>query len=141
MNEDEQEESNSDFDPVLMEEYLEGLYRPGCYAEGELLCLDLMEELDQDWEPARLYLLLYLAAQDAEEEVAQMVDELEDDSLFEALRLLTFGADTETEELLYEDILSCIESRGLGDDLQKFLSNEVAPMARQDISSSLASWV
>lgn len=138
MNDDDQEDMG--FDPALTEEHLEALYRPGCYAEGEQLCLDLMEELDYDWEPARLYLLLYLAAQDAEEEALQMVDDLADDSLFEALRLLTFGADTETEELVYEDILACVESRELGEDLQKFLSNEVEPMARQDISSSLASW-
>ena len=129
-----------EFDPDLMEERLEALYRPGCYAEGEQLCLELMEDLDEDWEPARLYLLLYLAAQDAEEEAFQLVDDLADNSLFEALRLLTFGADTETEELIYSDILACVESRGLGDDLEKFLSNEVEPMARQDISSTLASW-
>jgi hypothetical protein len=138
MTDDEEEEI--DFNPALMEETLEGLYRPGCYAEGEQLCLDLLEELDEDWEPARLYLLLFLAAQDAEDEALQMVDELADNSLFEALRHLTFGADTETEELIYEDILNCVDSRGLGDDLKKFLSNEVEPMARQDITSTLASW-
>lgn len=134
------EEEDLEFDEEEMEQILEGLYRPGAYAEGEQLCLEILEDLAPEWEPARLFLLLNLAAQDAEEEALQMVDELSDESLFEALRHLTFGADTETEELIYKDVMACIKSRGLKEDLQKFFSTEVATLGRTDIGSALASW-
>lgn len=134
------EEDELDFNEEEMEQVLEGLYRPGAYADGEQLCLEILEDLAPDWEPARLFLLLNLAAQDAEEEALQMVDELSDESLFEALRHLTFGADTETEELIYLDIMACIKSRGLKEDLEKFFNTEVATLARTDIGAALASW-
>lgn len=128
------------FNEAEMEEHLEALYRPDCYAEGEQLCLELLEDVAPDWEPARLFLLLFLAAQDAEEEALHMVDELDDESLFRALRHLAFGADTETEDLIYSDIIACAKSRGLDQQLEDFFSTFEKPMARQDVSANLSSW-
>lgn len=127
-------ESGSGFNESEAEEILEGLYRPGCYEEGERLCFEIMEEVSPDWEPAKLYLLLFLAAQDLEDEALQSVDDLSSDSLFEALKHLAFGAGTETEELLYEDIVACLRSRGLEEQLDYFFSLVEKPPIRPDPS-------
>lgn len=134
------DEVEVEFDEAETEEILEGLYRPGAYHEGEVLCLEILEEIAPDWEPARLYLLLNLAALDAEEEALQMVDELADDSLFEALRHLTFGADTVAEELVFQDIIACARSRGLGDRVDEYFATRDKALGRQDIRSTLAAW-
>lgn len=109
-------------DPV--EEILESLYRPGAYREGEAICIEILEELDPDWEPAKIFLLLNLAAQNFEEEALEMLDELADNSLFEALRLVVFGEGTDAEVMIYEDIIACAEARGLDDQLQTFFNSD-----------------
>jgi len=81
-----------------------------------------------------------LAAQDLLEEALESLDELETESLFEALRHLAFGAGTEAEEAVYEDIITCIQSRGFDRELDAFFSEVERPMARPDINSSLSSW-
>lgn len=121
-------------------EALEALYRPGFYAEGEALCLEILEELAPEWEPARLFLLLNLAAQNLPEDALEMVDELDDDSIFEALRHLTFGAGTPAESLVYDDLLECARERGLSQELTDFFAQVEKPMARQDLFSSLQTW-
>lgn len=113
-----------------MEAILESLYSPGCYEHGEGLCLDIMEEIDPDWEPARLFLMLNLAAMDQEEEALEMVDELSDSALLRALRELAFGAGTEAEESLYEDIILCAQERGLEPQLEKFFETREQPWER-----------
>lgn len=129
-----------EFDEIEMEERLEALYQPGCYQEGEDLCLEILEEFDPDWAPARLYLLLFLAAQDVAEDALEMIDELESESLFEALLHLTFGAGTETEELVYQDIIISAEARGLKDKLESFFSLMEAPIGRRGISALMSAW-
>ncbi len=116
------------------EEHLESLYRPGCYEQGERLCLEILEEHALDWEPAKLYLLLFWAAQDFEEEALQWVDELKSESLFEALKHLAFGAGTDTEEFLYEDIVACLRSRGLNEQVSYFFHSVERPPYRPDPS-------
>lgn len=128
------------FDQAEMEECLNGLYRPDAYAEGEALCIEILEDVDPEWEPATLYLMLFLAAQDAEEDALQLVDELSDESLFEALTHLTFGAGTVAEEVLYEEIKACALERGLEEELEEYFSTVVKAIPRQDISSALSSW-
>lgn len=137
---EDDEENVEDFNEAEMEELLEALYRPECYEEGEALCLEILEEVDSDWQPAKLYLLLNLAALDEEEEALQMIDELESDYLFDALKQLAFGAGTDTEAMVYEDIIACARERGLNEDIDRFFSTEDQPLARQDINSSLAAW-
>lgn len=140
VEEEEFEDIDGDLDEKLILEQLDALYRPGDYAEGESLCLEILEEIDPDWEPARLYLLLYLAAQDVEEDALQLVDDLSSESLFEALKQLTFGAGTEAEELIYEDIMACLKSRGEEKELEEYFSTPEKPWARQDIQSTLSTW-
>ena len=137
---EEGEEDLEEFNRAETEELLDALYRPDCYEEGEALCLEILEEIDPDWQPAKLYLLLNLAAQDVEEEALQMIDELESDYLFDALRQLAFGAGTDTEAMVYEDIVACALERGLEQDMERFFDTEDQPLARQDIASSLAAW-
>lgn len=138
------EEFDDEEDDLLseneIEERLDALYSPGNYAEGESLCLEILEEIDPHWEPARLYLLLNLAAQDFEEEALMLVDDLHSDTLFLALRQLTFGAGTEAEELIYEDIIACAKSRGLEEELETYFATVEKPWARQDIQATLAAW-
>lgn len=134
------DEDEFEFNEAETEELLEGLYRPGAYHEGEVLCLEILEEVAPDWEPARLYLMLNLAALDAEEEALQMVDELSDDSLFEALRHLTFGADTVAEELLFQDLIACARARGLDERVDQYFADREKAVGRQDVSSALAAW-
>lgn len=128
------------FDPLEMEEILEALYSPGNYAEGEELCLHILEEVDPDWEPARLYLLLNLAALEAPEDALELIDELQDESLFEALRHLAFGLGIAAETTIYKELMACARERGLGQQLDAFLSTLEKPMARQDLNSSLQAW-
>jgi hypothetical protein len=140
-DDDEDGEIDEDeFNEKLMEELLYSLYQPGCYAEGEELCLEILDELNPGWEPARLYLLLYLAAQDAQEEALEMIDELADDSLIEVLRHLAFGEGTEAEEIVYEDILACAQERGLESLVEEFLNKKEVALPRQDVSTMLKSW-
>lgn len=134
------EPDDDEFNPEETEAQLEALYRPGCYREGEELCVEILEYIDPDWEPARMYLLLFYAAQDFDQAALETVDELQTESLLEALLHLTFGAGTETEELIYEDIMACMESRGLEERLEAFFAEVEQPLARQDIALSLASW-
>lgn len=129
-----------EFDEKLALEQLEAFYSPGNYAEGESLCLEILEEAAPDWEPARLYLLLNLAALDCEEEALQMVDDLSSESLIEALRQLTFGAGTQTEELVYEDIIACAQARGLSSELEQFFATVEKPWPRTDVGANLSSW-
>ena len=140
VEEEEFDDIDGDLDENLVLEQLDALYRPGDYAEGESLCLEILEEIDPYWEPARLYLLLYLAAQDIEEDALQLVDDLSSEALFEALRYITFGAGTEAEELIYEDIMACLKSRGKEKELEEYFTTPEKPWARQDIQSTLSSW-
>jgi hypothetical protein len=144
MDEFDEEQLSEDAQRILeddeTEELLDSLYRPECYEEGEMLCLELLEEVDPDWQPAKMYLLLFLAAQDYEDDALEMIDELESDYLFDALKQLAFGAGTDTEAMVYEDIIACAQERGLQSDLDKFFGTEQKALARPDINSSLATW-
>lgn len=135
-----EEDEDWDFDEKLALEQLEALYSPDNYAEGESFCMEILEDLAPDFEPARLYLLLNLAALDCEEEALQMVDDLSAESLLEALRQLTFGAGTQTEELVYEDIIACAQARGLAPELEKFFATVEKPWPRTDVGANLSSW-
>ena len=86
-----------------MELQIDALYRPGSYSDGASLCRALLEQVDPLWQSARLYLVLNLAAQDLYEEALEEVVGLEPETLFEGLRLLTFGAGTDSEEQLYNN--------------------------------------
>lgn len=130
--------SESVFDAKQAEELLEALYRPGSYEEGEKLCLEILEERAPEWEPARLYLLLNLAAQDFEEEALQVVDDLSNDLLFEALGHLAFGAGTATEEFVYEDIVACLKSRGQDEQLEHYFSTLETPPPKPNSHSNLS---
>lgn len=114
-----------DEDPV--EEILESFYRPGAYQRGEALCIKILEELDPEYEPAKLYLLLNMAAQGIEAEALELLDELADHSLFEALRLLAFGEGNETEILIYDDLIACAQARGLEEQLRTFFDTPAQP--------------
>lgn len=111
-----------DFDEDPVEEILESLYRPGAYNQGEALCIQILEDIDPDWEPAKLFLVLNWAAQEVESEALELLDELEDNSLFEALRLLAFGEGNDTEAMVYEDLILCAQARGLDEQLDSFFS-------------------
>lgn len=130
------------FDEQEFEEALQALYNPGFYRKGEDLCLDILEDIAPDWEPARLFLMLYIAAQDEVEDSLVILEELADDSLFEALRLLAFGEGTEAEEVLYQEILSHVEQRGLEKDLEMFLRNPDKALERcEPISLPKRPWL
>ena len=113
-----------------LEETLQALYSPGFYAEGEDFCLELLEDIHPDWEPARQFLVLNLAAQNLEEEAIEMVDELSDESLFEVLKQLAFGAGTDAESVVYEDIVLCIQQRGLTERLETYFKTPIEPLLR-----------
>ncbi len=117
------DELDLDEDPV--EEILESYYRPDAYAQGEALCIRILEEIDPDYEPAKLFLLLNLAAQEIEAEALELLDELADHSLFEALRLLAFGEGNDTEAIIYEDLIVCAQARGLEEQLETFFDTPV----------------
>lgn len=134
------EEPEEEFNERETEEILEALYRPGSYQEAEAFCLEILEDIDPDWHPARLYLLLCWAAQDLEDEALGLIDELPSEHLFEALQHLPFGSGAVAEESVYEDIRACLEERGKGKELRQFFATVEKPLARQDIHSSLSSW-
>ena len=134
------EDIDEEFNEKETEEILEALYRPGSYQEAEALCVEILEDIDPDWHPARLYLMLCWAAQDLEEDALSLIDELPSEHLFEALEHLPFGSGVVAEESVYEDIRSCLEDRGQGEELEKFFAKIDKPLARQDIQSSLSSW-
>ena len=129
------------FEEEEMEQTLRALYQPGFYSQGEELCLDIIEDHAPDWEPAKLFLLLYLAAQDVEEEALDLVDELSEASLFEALRLLAFGEATEAESVVYEDIVLCAQERGLGKDMEAYFDNRDLPLKRYEKTEMPKSWM
>lgn len=137
----DEDELEDDFDEEHVEQVLHALYSPGLYGEGEELCIEILEEIDPDWEPAKLFLLLTLAAQDLEEEALEIIDELRDDSLFEALRLLAFGEGTEAEDVVYEDIILCAQERGLEDDMEAYLNNKDMPLERHEKTQLPEPWM
>lgn len=62
--------------------------------------------------------------------------------MFEALRLLAFGEGTEAEEVLYQEILSHAELRGLEKDVETFLRNPDKALERcQPISLPKRPWL
>jgi len=99
------------FSESELDETLQSLYGEGRYAEGEELCFDLLNSVMPDWETAKLFLLLNLAAQDAESEALGLLDELSDETLFEAQRLLAFGHDTDAEKVVCEGIEAYLSDR------------------------------
>lgn len=119
-----------DFDEREVEEILQSLYAPGLYSEGEEFCLEILEEIEPNSELARRYLLLNLAALDFEEEALELIDDLDDTSLFEVLSQLAFGEGTQTEEYVYQDVLLCVEQRGMTSQLEDFFATKVQPLLR-----------
>lgn len=125
---------------IEVEDALESLYRPGAYAEGEQLCLHIFEDVDPDWEPAKLFLVLNLAAQGAEQDALELIDELSDESLIEALRHLAFGEGSESEEMVYEDIVLCAQERGLEHELEQFFETREKPLERHQKADLPERW-
>lgn len=119
-----------DFDEIEAEELLQALYSPGLYSEGEECCIEILEDIEPNSNLAKRFLLLNLAAQDLEEEALELIDQLDDSSLFEVLSQLAFGEGTQAEEAVYEDVLLCAEQRGLDSELNEFLTTKVQPLFR-----------
>lgn len=123
-----------------LEQDLRALYRPGCYGEGEELCLEILEELDPESQLATLFLMLNLAAQDLEEDALTLVDELDDGSIFEALRSLAFGEGTQSEAVLYDELVLCAQERGLAKDIEAFFQYENRPLVRHEPTTLIEPW-
>ncbi len=123
-----------------LQERLDAHYRPGCYAEGEELSLAILEELDPDWEWARLYLMLFLSAQDASEEALSLAEELSAASLFKALDLLVFSGGSDTDRQLYGQLQEILRERGLTQELESYFATEEKPWPRADITAALRMW-
>ena len=83
-----------------LDETLQSLYEEGRYSEGEELCSDILKAVRPGCETAKLFLLLNLAAQDDEDKALDLLDELSDGTLREARKLLSFGQETEAEEIV-----------------------------------------
>ena len=83
-----------------LDETLQSLYEEGRYSEGEELCSDILKAVRPGCETAKLFLLLNLAAQDDDEKALDLLEELSDGTLIEAQKLLSFGQETEAEEIV-----------------------------------------
>ena len=123
-----------------LQQDLRALYRPGCYHEGEELCLEILEEIDSESQLATLFLMLNLAAQNIEEDTLSLVDELDDESIFEALRSLAFGEGTQAESILYDELVLCAQERGLSADIEAFFHYENTPLVRHETTILPEPW-
>lgn len=101
------------FDATELLETLQALLSEGCFGQGEELCLDILRDIQPDWAPAKLFLLLNLVAQDADNEAIAVLDELSDTELLEALSRLSSNDETETETLVCQAITVQIQDRDL----------------------------
>ncbi len=108
---------------IELEESIELLYLPGHYAEGEDLCLEVLEGLD-DFPVATLYLSLNLAAQGFVEEALETADYIPDHLLLEGLQRLPFGSGDQAETELYHRLIELSHERGQGQQVEAFLRGE-----------------
>jgi hypothetical protein len=95
---------NRSFSEHELDEALQTLYGQGRFADGEELCFDILRTVRPGWETANLFLLLNLAAQDAEVEALNMLDRLSDQALEAGRKLLDFGSESEVEAVVCEQI-------------------------------------
>jgi hypothetical protein len=107
------------------EQDLQALYCPEYYEKGEEVCQEILEHYES--QPALLFLILNLAAQDAGVEALALVSRLDDKHLFRALSILPFGQGTEAESAVYRELLSCAGQRGMCPQVNVFLDSGVCP--------------
>lgn len=116
--EDEQELA---LEASFWEEMMAGLYLPETCVEGEELSRGLLES-NPSWQPALMYLTLFLAGQGRLEESLEVLDELTDEALFETLKHLAQGGCSEAEEQLYQAVIEQAQGRGLKAQVEEYFA-------------------
>lgn len=111
----------------VLEETIESLYLPGHFAEGEQLCIEVLEMFEAESAVALMYLALNLAGQDQMDEALESAETLPDECLIPALRQLPFGNGNESETALYRRLIRIAEERGLGEELEQFFNTRERP--------------
>ncbi len=114
------------------EEKLQSLYCPGLYQQGQAHCLHMLEHHNPECQTTILFLVLYLAAQDKENEALELLEILEVESLFRVLSNLPFGQGTEAESVLYETIANSLTREGFEGELSQFLSQGTCSVSSSD---------
>lgn len=80
------------------------LYDQGRFFDGEELCVDILEVLGIDWNSARVFLVLNLAAQEAEEEALSVIYGLDQEALKRATEFLTDNTHSATDKLVLKNL-------------------------------------
>lgn len=106
---------------------LQALYSPGYYHKGEELCSAILENYDPDHQPALQFLVLSLAAQDAEDEALELVEHLDIRSHFLVLKNLPFGCGTNAESALYQATIESACRLGMKEEIAEYLDQGILP--------------
>ncbi|MGE0495094.1 MAG: hypothetical protein AB7S38_38155 [Vulcanimicrobiota bacterium] len=114
-------------DLEVLEETIESLYLPGHFAEGEQLCIEVLEMFEEESPVALMYLALNLAGMDQLAEALESADALPDECLIPCLQQLPFGRGNESETELYKRLSEIARERGLEEELEEYFNTRDRP--------------